>query len=220
MTVSTTTTGPTYPARLTVAYPERLDRLTTLLRIFMVIPIAIILALVAGGGGTTTTTTTGDSSQTARATGIGIAGSLSFATALMLVFRQRYPRWWFNFQLELARFSARVGSYVALLRDEYPSTEDEQAVHLELDYPNAIRDLNRWLPLVKWLLAIPHYIVLFFLVLFALVAVIVAWFVILVTRSYPRSLFDFVVGVGRWALRVQAYAFLLITDRYPPFSLD
>lgn len=218
--MATTVSGPAYPARLTVDYPEHLDRLTTLLRIFWAIPILIILALVAGGGSTTTTTTTGDPSQTARATGAGIAGSLSFATAVMLIFRQRYPRWWFDFQLQLVRFSTRVGAYLALLRDEYPSTEDEQAVHVELDYPDAARDLNRWMPLIKWLLALPHYIILVFLVLFALVAILVAWVVILVTGSYPRALFDFVVGVGRWALRVQAYAFLLITDRYPPFSLD
>jgi hypothetical protein len=214
-------TLPAYPARLSIDYPEKLlDRLTTLLRIVWAIPILIILALVAGGGGTTTTTTTGDASQTARATGLGIAGSLSVATGLMIIFRQRYPRWWFDFQFQLTRFSTRVGAYLALLRDEYPSTEDEQAVHLELDYPNAATDLNRWLPLVKWLLALPHYIILIFLVVFALIAILIAWVVILVTGRYPRPLFDFVVGVGRWALRVQAYAFLLITDRYPPFSLD
>jgi Domain of unknown function (DUF4389) len=72
---------------------------------------------------------------------------------------------------------------------------------------------------VKWLLAIPHYIVLVVLWLLAIVAVIVAWFAILFTGRYPRGLFDFVVGVGRWTLRVGAYAFLLVTDRYPPFSL-
>ena len=136
----------------------------------------------------------------------------------MLVFRQRYPRWWFDFQYALARFSFRVGAYLGLLRDEYPSTEDEQAVRLELDYPNAAT-LNRWLPLVKWLLAIPHFIVLVVLILFALIAIVIAWFAILITGRYPRGLFDFVVGVGRWALRVEAYAFLLITDRYPPFSM-
>ena len=209
-----------YPARLTVDYPERLDRLTTLLRIIWVIPIAIVLAIVSGAGASTTTTTTSGGTQTVQTAGMTISASLSFATALMLIFRRRYPRWWFDFQLALARFSYRVGSYIALLRDEYPSTEDEQAVHLELDYPDAMGDLNRWLPIVKWLLAIPHYIVLVFLVLFAFIAIVVAWFAILVTGRYPRALFDFVVGVGRWGLRVQAYAFLLITDRYPPFSLE
>jgi hypothetical protein len=137
----------------------------------------------------------------------------------MIVFRQRYPRWWFDFARELARFGARVGSCIALLTDRYPSTVEEQAVHLELDYPDVERDLNRWLPLVKWLLAIPHYIVLAFLWLGVVFVWIIAWFAILITGRYPRALFDYVVGVGRWSLRVHAYALLLLTDRYPPFSL-
>jgi hypothetical protein len=153
-------------------------------------------------------------------TGGGISGGLWLATLLMIVFRVRYPRWWFDFGRELARFGARVGAYFALLTDQYPSTVDEQAVHLEIDYPDVEHDLNRWLPLVKWLLAIPHFIVLIFLWLAAIVAVIVAWFAILVTERYPRALFDFVVGVARWTLRVDAYALLLVTDRYPPFSLS
>jgi uncharacterized protein DUF4389 len=136
----------------------------------------------------------------------------------MLFFRQRYPRWWFDFQIALVRFSYRVGAYGLLLRDEYPSTEDEQAVHLELDYPDA-KLLSSWMPLVKWILAIPHYIVLAFLFVGVVVAVVIAWFAILITGRYPRSLFDYVVGVGRWFLRVQAYAIYLVTDRYPPFSL-
>ena len=155
-----------------------------------------------------------------RSTGGGISGGLFLATLLMIVFRVRYPRWWFDFARELTRFGARVGAYFALLTDRYPSTVEEQSVHLEIDYPDVVRDLNRWLPLVKWLLAIPHYIVLFFLWLAALVVIVVAWFAILITGGYPRSLFDFVVGVGRWTLRVSAYAFLLVTDRYPPFSLS
>lgn len=145
-------------------------------------------------------------------------GGLALATALMILFRQRYPRWWFDFARELNRFGARVGAYLALLTDQYPSTVDEQAVHLEIDYPDVRRDLSRWLPLVKWLLAIPHYVVLALLGVAALFAIVAAWFAILFTARYPRGLFDFVVGVGRWALRVQAYAFLLVTDRYPPFS--
>jgi hypothetical protein len=205
-----------YPARLDIDYPEHLDRLTTLLRIIWAIPILIILSLVTASGDATWTIN--EQGQRVRDAGGSIGASMGFATALMIVFRQRYPRWWFDFQLALSRFSFRVYSYLALLRDEYPSTEDEQAVHLELEYPDA-RQLNRWLPLVKWLLAIPHYIVLVVLFVFALVAIVVAWVAILITGSYPRGLFDFVVGVGRWGLRVAAYAFLLITDRYPPFNL-
>jgi hypothetical protein len=207
----------TYAARLQIDYTERLDRLTTLLRLIWMAPIAIILSLITAASGTRVVTETG---ETIRRSGGGIVGGLAVATALMIVFRRRYPRWWFDFARELARFGARVGAYAALLTDTYPSTVDEQSVHLEIDYPDVERDLNRWLPLVKWLLAIPHYIVLVFLSVGALFAVLIAWFAILFTGRYPKGLFDFVVGVGRWALRVQAYAILLVTDRYPPFSLD
>ena len=113
----------------------------------------------------------------------------------------------------------RVGAYLGLLTDRYPSTESEQSVHLDFDYPDVKHDLNRWLPLVKWFLAIPHYIILAVLAVGAVFAVLISWFAILITGRYPRPLFEYVVGVGRWALRVQAYASLLITDRYPPFSL-
>ncbi len=205
-----------YAARLDVEYPERLDRLTTAFRLLWAIPIVVILALIGGGG--LGGGDLGADGETARNSGGSIVGGLAVATALMIVFRQRYPRWWFDFLLALTRFSSRVGTYLALMRDEYPSTEDEQAVHIELDYPDA-QQLNRWLPLVKWLLAIPHYIVLFFLVIGAVLAIIVAWFAILFTGQYPRGLFDYVLGVGRWALRVQAYALFMLTDRYPPFSL-
>jgi hypothetical protein len=142
------------------------------------------------------------------------------AAALMIVFQQRYPRWWFDFSRELTRFAARVSAYLFLLTDQYPSTVDEQSVHLEIDYPDVKSELNRWMPLLKWLLAIPHYVILVCLSVVALFAAICAWFAILVTGRYPRSLFDFIVGVGRWGLRVDAYAFLLVTDRYPPFSLN
>ena len=138
----------------------------------------------------------------------------------MLLFRQKYPKWWFDWNVALTKFSARVYSYLALLRDEYPSTDEDQAVHIEIAYPNAKEDLNRWLPLVKWLLAIPHYIILLFLGVAAIVCVVIAWFAILFTGRYPSGLFDFVVGVFRWSLRVAAYALLLITDRYPPFALS
>jgi len=206
-----------YAARLTVDYPEKLDRVTTLLRVIWIIPIAVILSLISGTGNETVVRETGE--RVMRSTGGGVSGGLFVATALMIVFRMRYPRWWFDFARELTRFGARVGAYLTLLTDGYPSTVEEQSVHLEVDYPDVAR-LNRWLPLVKWLLAIPHYIVLLFLWLAAIVVVIVAWFVILITGRYPRSLFDFVVGVGRWSLRVGAYAFLLVTDRYPPFALS
>jgi hypothetical protein len=213
-----------YPARLDIDYPEKLDRLTTFFRIVWIIPIAIILALISGAGETVTNTVflneAGEVVRTTRETVGGLVSGLAVATALMIIFRQRYPRWWFDFSRELARFEARVGAYAALLTDQYPSTVDEQSVHLEIDYPDVQTDLNRWFPLVKWLLAIPHYLVLILLTIASLFGVIVAWFAILVTGQYPRALFDFVVGVGRWWLRVSAYAFLLVTDRYPPFSLQ
>jgi hypothetical protein len=205
-----------YAARLSIDYPDKLDRLTTFFRLIWIIPILIILSLLTASGNETVVTETGEQVVS---TGGGISGGLWLATLLMIVFRLRYPRWWFDFARELTRFGWRVVSYLALLTDRYPSTVEEQAVHLEIDYPDVERDLNRWLPLVKWLLAIPHYVVLIVLWLAAIVAVVVAWFAILFTGRYPRPLFDFVVGVGRWSLRVGAYAFLLVTDRYPPFSL-
>ena len=205
-----------YAARLDIDYPERLDRLSTFFRLIWIIPILIILSLLTATGNETVVTEAGEEIRT---TGGGILGGLFVATMLMIVFRERYPRWWFDFARELVRFETRIGAYFALLTDRYPSTVDEQAVHLEIDYPDVGQDLNRWLPLVKWLLAIPHYIVLAVLGLVAIIAVVIAWFAILFTGRYPRALFDYVVGVTRWALRVQAYAFLLVTDRYPPFSL-
>jgi hypothetical protein len=183
-----------YAARLAVDYPDRpLKRLTTFFRPIMMIPIAIVLGC--------------------------LSSSVAFATALMVVFRQRYPRWWFDFQRELTSFGMRVGAYGALLTDVYPSTVDEQSVHVELDYPDAERDLNRWLPLIKWFLAIPHYIALFFLGIVAFFALIVAWFAVLITGRYPRAIFDFLTGLMRWGLRVNAYVALLLTDEYPPFNL-
>ena len=195
-----------YPARLQIDYPERLDRLTTFLRVIWVIPILIVLSLVAA-------------TSDGRSTGGALFGGLWLATVLMIAIRVLYPRWWFDFARELTRFGARVGAYLALLTDRYPSTVDEQSVHLEIDYPNVREDLNRWLPLVKWILAIPHYIVFVLLWIGAVVVVLIAWFAILITGRYPKALFDYVVGVGRYGLRVSAYAFLLVTDRYPPFSL-
>jgi hypothetical protein len=183
-----------YPARLDIDYPDRLNRLTTFFRPIMVIPIAIVQGLLSSG--------------------------LSFATLLMIVFRAKYPRWWFDFERELARFGLRVSAYAALLTDKYPSTTKDQAVHLDLDYPDVQQDLNRWLPLIKWFLAIPHYFVLILLGFFAFFALVVAWFAILITGRYPRPLFNYIVGVMRWSLRVQAYMYYLVTDRYPPFSVS
>lgn len=216
------TQSQSYPARLSIDYPERLDRVSTFFRLIWAIPIVVILSLLTATATDTVTviTDSGEVLSKVTTTGLGIGGGLFVATMLMIVFRQRYPRWWFDFALNLNRFSNRVGAYMGLLTDRYPSTEEEQSVHLDLDYPNVERDLSRWMPLVKWLLAIPHYIVLAVLVVGAIFAILIAWFAILFTGRYPRALFDYVVGVGRWALRVQAYATLLITDRYPPFSLQ
>ncbi len=213
-----------YAARLEIDYPEKLDRLTTFFRLIWIIPIAILLGLITGSGQTITNTVflnqAGEVVKKTQESAGGMAAGLAAATALMIIFRQRYPRWWFDFGRELTRFGARVGAYAALMTDTYPSTVEEQSVHLEIDYPeNVATDLNRYYPIFKWLFAIPHYIVLAFLAVGAFFAVIFAWFAILFTGKYPKSLFDYIVGVGRWNLRVAAYAFLLVTDRYPPFSL-
>lgn len=205
-----------YPARLQVEYADRHDRVKTLFRLVLVIPVAIVYGALTAG---VTQTVRDQSGETLSTTSGGILSGLFAATLLMILFRRRYPRWWFDFALELTRFSARISAYVALLTDDYPSTVEEQRVHIEIDYPDVERDLNRWMPLVKWFLAIPHVVVLLFLAMAAFFAVLVSWFAILFTGRYPRGLFDFVVGVGRWSLRVQAYAILLVTDRYPPFSL-
>ncbi|HJR92459.1 MAG TPA: DUF4389 domain-containing protein [Acidimicrobiia bacterium] len=210
------TPSESYPARLDIDYPEQLDRVSSFFRLLWAIPILIVLSLLTATGNETVVTEAGEE---IRRSGGGISGGLFLATVLMIVFRARYPRWWFDFARELARFGGRVGAYLALLTDKYPSTEDEQSVHLELDYPDAEQELDRLLPLVKWFLAIPHYLVLAVLLVGALFAIFFAWLAILFTGRYPRALFDYVVGVGRWSLRVQAYAFLLITDRYPPFRL-
>lgn len=208
-----------YAARLDIDYPERLDRVTSAFRLIWIIPISVVLAALSASSSETVRTVSGDVVTTTTSSGGGIEGGLFFATLLMIVFRQRYPRWWFDFAREFVRFGARVAAYLFLLTDRYPSTDEEQSVHLEIEYPEVERDLNRWLPLVKWFLAIPHYLVLAVLAIGGVVVWVIAWFAILFTGSYPRSLFDYMVGVGRWGLRVQAYAFLLVTDRYPPFSL-
>jgi len=204
-----------YPVQFAVEYPDRpLNRLTSFFRIFVIIPILIVFSAVSGG----TWQSTGSHSTMAYG-GAAAGGLLFLGPLLMILFRQKYPRWWFDWNLELQRFGNRVGTYLALMNDSYPSTDDHQWVELDYSYPDAAADLNRWLPLVKWLLAIPHYIVLFFLDIAAFFAVIVAWFAILFTGRYPRSIFTFAEGVFRWHNRVVAYAFTLVTDRYPPFRL-
>jgi Domain of unknown function (DUF4389) len=205
-----------YPVQFSVAYPDRdLNRATTFFRIFVAIPILIVLSAVDGGN--SYTSHAGHYSWTFAA---GAGGTLVFAPLLMILFRQKYPRWWFDWNLQLMRFSARVGIFLALMDDTYPSTDEEQAVRLDFPYPDAKEGLTRWMPLVKWFLAIPHYIALFFLAIAAFVCVVIAWFAILFTGRYPRGLFDFVEGVFRWGTRVVAYAFVLVTDEYPPFSLS
>jgi hypothetical protein len=200
---------PAYPLRFDVDYPNRLNRLTTAFRLIWIIPILVVLIVVSHvtweSGGQTVS--------------IGGGGLLFLGPLIMILFRRKYPRWWFDWNLELLRFSNRVGASLTLLTDAYPSTDDHQSVHLDIDYPNARTELSRWLPLVKWLLAIPHYIVLILLSVAAIFAVVFAWFAILFTGKYPTGLFDFVVGTIRWGNRVIAYAFLLVTDIYPPFSL-
>jgi hypothetical protein len=207
-----------YPAKLTVDYPDRLlNRLTSFFRIFTVIPIAIVICLLTGPGASwreqahTTGWTMGTTSG---------AGIIFLATLLMIVFQQKYPKWWFDWNLNITKFGARVLSYLALVTDVYPSTDEDQAVHIDIPYPDVKKDLNRWYPIFKWFLAIPHYVVLAFLIFAAGVCVVIAWFAILFTGRYPKGLFDFVIGVYRWGLRVMSYAFMLVTDKYPPFSLD
>jgi hypothetical protein len=210
--MTTESATPAYPVQLSVDYPDRpLNRLTSFFRIFVAIPIIILLEAVSGGRYV--------GNDNAHVVTYGAGGMLFLGPLLMILFRRKYPRWWFDWNLELQRFSNRVIVFLALMDDRYPSTDEQQSVRLDYDYPDAERDLNRWLPLVKWFLVIPHYIVLVFLTIASLVAVIIAWFAILFTGRYPRGLFDFVEGSLRWGQRVAAYAFLLVTDKYPPFRL-
>ena len=204
-----------YPVRFAVEYPDRsLDRLTTFFRIFTVIPIAILMATISGFS-----TDFGRAGEHAQTIAVGGVGLLFLPVLLMLLFRKKYPRWWFDWNLNLQRFANRIGVYLLLMDDRYPSTDEEQAVSLDYEYPDARQDLGRGMPLVKWLLAIPHYFVLFFLHIGLFFAAIGAWLVILFTGRYPRGVFEYAEGVLRWHNRVVGYAFALVTDRYPPFSL-
>lgn len=209
-----------YPVSLSIDYPDRnLDRLTSFFRFPIFLPIFFILILITSGGygGNGANGWSGaDGWSYAGAT----AGLVVLPLILKLLFRKKYPKWWFDWNVALTKFSARVSAYIALLRDEYPSTDEDQSVHIDIPYPDAQKDLQRGMPLVKWFLAIPHLIVLAFLYVAVIVVVVIAWFAILFTGRYPRDLFNFVVGVFRWSLRVAAYAFLLTTDNYPPFRLN
>lgn len=203
-----------YPVTYDVAYPDReLNRLTTFFRIFTVIPIAIVLGAVSGA--TWSTSYEGTTTYGAAAGGILFGGPL-----LMIVFREKFPLWWQEWNRQLLGFGLRVHVYVALQNDQYPSTDEAQSVALHVPDVDAKSELNRFLPLVKWFLAIPHYIVLLFLGIAAFFVIVFAWFAILFTGRYPKGAFDFVVGVQRWYVRVVSYALLLVTDRYPPFSLQ
>ncbi|SRR6266571_3648861 len=207
-----------YPVQFSVEYPDRdLNRMTTFFRLFAAIPILIVAASLSGGGGYSNYSHRG---AHAASITFSTAGLLFLAPLLLILFRQKYPRWWFDWNLELLRFFNRIWVYLALMNDRYPSTDEQQSVALDFPYPDASRELNRWLPLVKWILAIPHYIVLIFLWIAALLVVIYSWFAILFTGRYPRGAFEFVLGVQRWGNRVIGYAFILVTDRYPPFSLS
>jgi len=204
-----------YPVQFAVEYPDRqLSRLSTFFRIFAAIPILILAGTLGGGTGYS------HWGEHSSSFALGTAGVLTIPVVLMLVFRQKYPRWWFDWNLELMRFFNRISIYLALMDDRYPSTDERQSVTLDFPYPDAENDLSRWMPIVKWLLAIPHYILLFFMSIAAFFVVIFAWFAILFTGRYPRSLFEFVEGVTRWYNRVVAYAFVLVTDEYPPFRLS
>ena len=185
-----------YPVNLKIDYPESSDRLTAVFRLILVIPIVIILALIST-----------------------YAEALSFAIAMMILFKEKYPKWWFDWNMGITRFAYRIAAYVFLIRDEYPSTDDDQSVHLTVPYPDVKKDLKRWMPLVKWILAIPHVIVLFVIFLGVLICTIYALFAIVVTGKYPKLIFDFIEGFLRWTLRVSAFALLLTTDQYPPFRL-
>ena len=203
-----------YPVQFSIDYPESSRRLTAFFRIVLAIPILIVAGLLTGGalmGDVTTSLWTDWTSA------FYLGGVVWIPTMLMIVFRRKYPRWWFDWNLELLRFVIRVEAYLLLLRDDYPSTDERQGVHIDVAYPDAAGELNRILPLVKWILAFPHYIVLAFIGILVVLVTIIAWFAILIVGRYPRELFLFVEGTLRWGFRVTAYAFLLSTDRYPPF---
>jgi uncharacterized protein DUF4389 len=189
--------GPGYPVRYDVEYPERLSRWKIFVKWILAIPHLIIVYLLQA-----------------------VASVLVFIAFFAILFTKKWPRGLFDFTVQIQRWTANTFAYaILLLRDEYPPFSGEPGEYplaLEIEYDD---NLSRWMIFVKWLLAIPHLIVLVFLEIAALVVVIIAFFAILFTGRYPRGMFDFVVGTARWYWRVDAYALLLMTDRYPPFSL-
>ena len=185
-----------YPVKLNIDYSESSNRLTAIFRLILVIPIVIILALIST-----------------------YAEALSFAIAMMLLFKEKYPKWWFEWHIGITKFTYRIAAYVLLMRDEYPSTDHDQSVRIDVPYPEVKNDLKRWMPLVKLILVIPHIIALIFLFIGVVLSTIFALLAILFTGKYPKSIFNFVEGFLRWTLRVSAFALLLTTDEYPPFRL-
>ena len=202
-----------YPAKLQIDYSEKSDRFSVFFRIFMIIPILLILIFLTNNYGST------ENHEGWRVLYYG-PGYVFIPTLLMILFRQKYPKWWFNWNFELIKFSTRVFAYLLLLTDKYPSTDEEQSVHIEILYPDVEKDLHRGLPIVKWILVIPHIIVLFFLFIALVFTTIISWFIIVFSGKFPKGFFNFAVGILRWTIRVDAYAFLLVTDKYPPFSLQ
>lgn len=187
--------APGYPLRFDVEYPERLSRLLIFVKWLLAIPHFIVLYF------------------------LGIIAELFLLIGFFaILFTKKYPRGLFDFVVNVYRWNANAVAYTALMRDEYPPFSwdaGQYPVTFEVDYPE---ELNRWLPLIKWLLAIPHMVVLFFLYIVALVLWVFAWFAILITGGFPRWMFDFMVGAMRWQYRVTAYAYLM-RDEYPPFSM-
>ena len=203
----------TYPVQFSVDYPESSNRLKVLVRIILAVPILVVATFISGAF------MTGNSDFDESLVPLLAGGGLFIAPLLMIVFRGKYPRWWFDWNLELSRFSARITAYVGLMRDEYPSTDEQQSVSLRIEYPDVKSELNRFLPIIKWLLVMPNLIVWMILAVVALFFTVMAWVSILIVGRYPKSLFTFVEGTIRWGYRIGAYAFILTTDRYPPFRL-
>ena len=197
MSVETAVAGaPGYPLRFDIEYPEQLSRWLIFVKWLLAIPHFLILYALSA-----------------------VANVITFIAFFAILFTGRYPRGLFDFVVNIYRWQENVFAYYGLFRDEYPPFSWEAGkypVTFEVDYPES---LSRWLIFVKWLLAIPHIIVLFFLYIVALVVWVIVWFAILFTGRFPRGLFDFLVGVNRWSLRVNAYALLLMRDDYPPFIL-